>query len=232
MQKKQKGNKVNSDEAKIKKVLEDRGMSVAVAGSGGAGADITAKNEKNLWIIEVKGNDNNWMSSDNQEKKGNVPAKQLFNRLSSIVDFSALLEWQYSGYEPLLLATTGIGDWNFLYIIYDDKERVINYGPIDYVGIKRAMLDDSSKGDRKHYFIELLEEYGSNHRNCMINNKDEFIELIEHLAESLQKLEEQRYKDYHVPELQEDQSITLIPVIDFNEYKNNLKKIDEIFMAE
>ena len=119
----------NPQEEKIKNGFEELFESKAsVKGSGGQGADIAIKDAYNLWISEAKGKDNPWMSSKNIDKDGNVPSKQLMNRLQgflkqkisykseltndtvteTIQDYIANAGVEGHGYKNLLLGSTGI----------------------------------------------------------------------------------------------------------------------------
>lgn len=79
-----KKSKADPQEEKWRKELESYGFTKAqvhVAGMGTAGADISASDASRLWLFEVKGK-NDWISAKNIAHEGNVPAKQLAERLS------------------------------------------------------------------------------------------------------------------------------------------------------
>jgi hypothetical protein len=73
----------NDKEREIYGALRDRGFDesqISAAGEGKANADLVAYDGERLWIVEVKGH-NDWLSKDNQELSGNVPLKQLGQKL-------------------------------------------------------------------------------------------------------------------------------------------------------
>jgi hypothetical protein len=53
---------------------------IDAAGAGTPNADLLAYDGARLWIVEVKGH-TDWLSKDNQERRGNVPLKQIGNKL-------------------------------------------------------------------------------------------------------------------------------------------------------
>ena len=72
-----------SQEEKWKKEIEKYGFEsgeVTIGGMGTKGADIKAYDTERLWLFEVKGK-NNWESAANIAHEGNVPAKQLADKL-------------------------------------------------------------------------------------------------------------------------------------------------------
>ncbi|GEM_PF-5694340 len=226
----------NADEQKITKLLasEPLSMTVEVAGMGGAGGDITATKGDNLWIIEVKGNNNKWMSTNNQKGTGNVPAKQLYNKLSPTLSKTDLGFISSSPSDAqkfflnLLLATTGIGDYNFLYVKYnssDESSKITGHGPINST-IMKAVFNSKEPSYEKLEAMENNEVY--NFRNWVIQNAEDFIDVVGEFTDKLKNMSAtERGKItalQNAPQLNKDEELVLIPVLDFNDYKNQNAK--------
>ena len=73
----------NDKEKEVYGKLRDAGFAeehISTAGPGKPNADLLAYDGDRLWIVEVKGH-NDWLSEGNQSETGNVPLKQLGQKL-------------------------------------------------------------------------------------------------------------------------------------------------------
>ncbi len=119
--------KENQAELNAAEVVNRYGFNVMPAGAGKANADIFADNGSWIWIVEVKGTKQLWLSKDSFDKKASTPAKQLGNKVKDNQGKKLVGRTQFSiddaphkvtlanyiaygtdGYESLLLGVTNL----------------------------------------------------------------------------------------------------------------------------
>jgi hypothetical protein len=140
---------------------------IEVAGPGTPNADLLAYDGKRLWIVEVKGH-TDWLSRDNQRKKGNVPLKQLSNKLRgqlgkeiqiSKVDMTiedALENPGTAGRRPIKLVVTNLDTADALLMV----EQIT-----DDEGDRHATYSATTVNEVIRFFDDVLERYSGSSEN-------------------------------------------------------------------
>jgi hypothetical protein len=181
--------------------LRERGFSekqLEVAGAGGANADFFASDGERMWVVEVKGR-NKWMSADNLSLNGNVPGKQLGNKVvgkkaqtlkgvvlgseaSKKVDLSTYVCDSEDGYASLLLRVTqlDIDDALLTFTVKVDGEGKATITGFETLSLHAALtfiLADDDEKSAGRLLKASWEEFPGDARSWLIQSPKDATDL-------------------------------------------------------
>jgi hypothetical protein len=233
-----KNKKLKNEELNTYVALRERGFAedeIDAAGPGGANADFFAADGKRIWVVEVKGQ-NSWLSADNLTNNGNVPAKQLGNKVVAkqrtdlkgkvltkgddvvTVALNAYIVESTDGYESLLLSVTQLDVQDALLafeVSFDDEENptLVGYHPLTLQKALSFIEDDESQKRVAEELEESWKESSFDIRGWMIQDPARVTDLSDAYTARRKAAAHEVTGAVTLPQIDEDHEIRLVPVI-------------------